>query len=167
MMRLLLSDFASGYKDGDEIKIMDVQSAFLYGKARRTIYIELPEQDEKFGRNFVGKLERALYGTRDASLIWQEELRTILEQMGFESSVLEPSIYFHSNGVKIMVHVDDFLGTGPGKYLNDLEEKLLKKYEIKVNTLSPKLAKSGEYLGRRIHWGEEGLEIEGDPKHVS
>ena len=47
--------------------LADVKTAFLYD-ARRSLYVELPLEDpfSASGR-YVGKLERAMYGTRDAS----------------------------------------------------------------------------------------------------
>ena len=53
------------------IMLADVKTAFLYGDARRFLYIDLPPEDPlaASGR-YVGKLERAMYGTRDAPMIW-------------------------------------------------------------------------------------------------
>jgi len=55
-MRLFLSWYASTWTENNVIMIMDVKSAFLYGKARRKFLIELPEQDEKSGGDWVGIL---------------------------------------------------------------------------------------------------------------
>ena len=49
--------------------VVDVKRAFLHGHCTRTIYIELPGAESEGGR-YVGKLVRALYGTRDALLDW-------------------------------------------------------------------------------------------------
>ena len=49
---------------GAKISIMlaDVKTAFLYGDARRSLYVELPLEDPlaASGR-YVGKLDRAMY----------------------------------------------------------------------------------------------------------
>ena len=59
-----------------KLMVMDVKCAFLYGKMRRNIYIELPTQDERYGdKNLVGKLVKAMYGTRDAPQIWETSCR--------------------------------------------------------------------------------------------
>ena len=52
--------------------LADVKTAFLNGDARRSLYVELPPEDplSASGR-YVGKLERALYGTRDSPVSWQ------------------------------------------------------------------------------------------------
>ena len=50
--------------------LADVKAAFLYGDAGRSLYVELPPEDPvaASGRH-VGKLERAMYGPRDATMI--------------------------------------------------------------------------------------------------
>ena len=46
---------------------MDIKKAFLYGKISKNVYIELPAEDPMSeGGHFVGKLDKAMYGTRDA-----------------------------------------------------------------------------------------------------
>ena len=63
--------------------VVDVLGAFLYGKMRTAIYIELPTQDERYGgKNLVGKgkLVKAMYGTRDAPQIWGD---LVQETMAF------------------------------------------------------------------------------------
>ena len=61
--------------------LADVKTAFLCGDARRTLIVELPPVDSSAASGrYVGKLERAVYGTRDAPMIWQDHLRkTTLE----------------------------------------------------------------------------------------
>ena len=53
--------------------LADVKKAVLYGDARRSLHIELPVEEPVSGTgDYVGKLERAMYGTRDAPMIWEE-----------------------------------------------------------------------------------------------
>ena len=42
---------------------------------------------------FVGKLERAMYGTRNAPMIWQEHLRETLVGMKCKESVSHPGVF--------------------------------------------------------------------------
>ena len=59
--------------------LADVKTAFLYGEARRSLYVELPPEDPMAASGqYVGKVERAMYGTRDAPTIWQDHLRKTL-----------------------------------------------------------------------------------------
>ena len=76
-MRTVISRAMTKREDGAKRSIMlaDVKRAFLFGDARRPLYVELPPEDplSASGR-YVGKLERAMYGTRDAPMTWQDHL---------------------------------------------------------------------------------------------
>ena len=69
--RYLLSDSVSrGRRNGHgKLMVVDVKRAFLHGYCTRSIYVELPGAESQGGK-YVGKLVRALYGTRDAPLAW-------------------------------------------------------------------------------------------------
>ena len=74
-------------------------------------HIELPEEDvEGRQRGMVGRLKKALYGTRDAPLAWQEALTRTLKEMGFQVSSLHPALFYHSKrDMCVAIHVDDML----------------------------------------------------------
>ena len=75
---------------------LDVSCAFLYADVAREIYIELPSEDPLAGDgNFVGRLRKALYGTRDPPQLWQRELETTLNGLGFKGSRLHPGFFYH------------------------------------------------------------------------
>ena len=46
--------------------VMDVKRAFLYGMARRRIYLRLPKEGPEYGKGKFWRLSRSMYGTRDA-----------------------------------------------------------------------------------------------------
>ena len=72
-IRFILSETASRRGKSVRIMILDVTGAFLYGYMRRKVYIELPAE-ETDGEDVVGELIKALYGLRDAPLIWKAHL---------------------------------------------------------------------------------------------
>ena len=50
---------------------IDFTKAFLYGEMEREVVIELPYEDgRKNGGVSIGLLLKAMYGLRDAPLIW-------------------------------------------------------------------------------------------------
>ena len=50
----------------------DISRAHFQGTAQRLIYIKLPAEDrQKHGEDKVGRLIKSMYGTQDASHIWQ------------------------------------------------------------------------------------------------
>merc|ERR1711994_619524 len=99
--------------------LLDVKKAFLYGAIKRRVYIELPTEDAGKGNGeMVGRLNKAMYGLRDAPQVWQEEVRRILSGMGFCESITSPCVYYNSrSGIRVVTHVDDFLCVGPKKSL--------------------------------------------------
>ena len=68
--------------------------------------MELPPEDPlaASGR-YVGKLERASYGTRDAPMIWQEHPRETLHDVKFKKSVTHPGVFQHeTRDILLCVH---------------------------------------------------------------
>jgi hypothetical protein len=149
--------------------ILDVKCAFLYGSMRRRVYIELPRQDPRHGSgDTVGLLKKAMYGTRDAPQIWQEEVQRTMEEIGFKVSMLHPSIYHHpGREVVVVVHVDDFLCSGEAGNLEWLYQSLRKRYDLSRTMVGSEFEQECKYLNRIVRWTDRGFEIEGDPKHVN
>jgi len=164
--RILLSALASRGRrgaDGHRILLLDVKKAFLYGRIQRSVYIELPAEDPKSeSGKYVGKLVKAMYGTRDAPQVWQEEVRRTMEELGFKGLISTPCVnYNKSSGVRVVAH--GFLCTGPKGALEELERELGKRFSMKGQMLGPGLEeqKEGKFLGRTIMWKGEGLEWQG------
>ena len=63
---------------------MDVKSAFLNGPIQELVYVEQPPgfEDHKF-LNHVYKLQKALYGLKEAPGAWYECLKEFLLKQGF------------------------------------------------------------------------------------
>jgi len=169
--RLLLSNLASRGRGGPGVHramLLDVKKAFLYGMLKRTVYIELPEEDKMSETGqYVGKLKKAMYGLRDAPLVWQGEVRNAMIELGFQPVVSTPCLYYNSlTGVRVLAHVDDFLCTGPKVELKKLLESLGKRYTMKAKMLGPDKGEesTGKFLGRTINWTSRGLEWHGDDK---
>ena len=155
---------------GRKLMSLDVKCAFLYGVARRKIYIELPTGDPRHGSEYVGVLNKSLYGTRDAPLIWADEVRQTLVELGFYPSKLQPSVYYHrTEKILVVVHVDDFLISGTESQLKWIREALGQKYDVE----GMKIGKSArdehvmKFLNRTIHWGVDNvISYEHDPRHI-
>ena len=166
-MKMLLSWYASSGSDVDVICIIDVKSAFLYGKARRKVYIELPSQDERSGGPWVGLLDKDMYGTRDAPLIWRATVDAVMKKNGFSCCTLQPGVYVnHERNIQVMIHVDDFLIIGNFHEVKWLEIRLRAEFEIKSTYVGRSHQREVKYLNRTICWTEEGITVESDNKHV-
>ena len=139
----------------------DVKTALLCDAARRSVYVELPPEDplSASGR-YVGKLERAMYGTRDAPMIWQDHLRKTLLDMKFKESVTLPEVFQHeTRDILLCVHMDNLLCTGVRDDLLWLKLQLLEEYELETKLLGDEedMEKTAVYLGRTLEWSEDGL----------
>ena len=86
--------------------------AYLFAPATSEIFIEFPPQDAEPG--MLWKLEKSLYGTRDAALNGAEAYTKVLIAMGYKKG-LSSFWSFHHEGwhLSTIVHGDDFLTEGP------------------------------------------------------
>ena len=68
MMSVSLSNRGKPLK----LRHYDISTAHFQGTAQRLIYIKLPAEDrQKYGEDKVRRLIKSMYGTQDASHIWQ------------------------------------------------------------------------------------------------
>ena len=112
-VKISLHFAAEGVSDY-KLMVMYVKCAFLYGQMRRHVYIELPTQDERHGdKNLVGKLVKAMYGTRDAPQIWGHLVQETMASLEMQRSMIQPSVYCQaSKKLFVVAHVDNFLCVG-------------------------------------------------------
>ena len=108
---------------------------------------------------YVGKLERAMYVTRDAPMIWQDHLGKTLLVMKFKESVTHPGVFQHeTRDIFLCVHVDDLLCTGLREGLMWLKKQLLREYELETMLMGEDdMEKKAIYLGRTLERSENGL----------
>ena len=152
--------------------IADVSRAFFEAPAKRDLCVELPEEALATGEttfDTVGKLKASLYGTRDASMNWQEEVAKCMLRWGFKVGRYNPCMY-HSpeRGMLCLVHGDDFVCVGEAEDLQWLEKRLKERFEIKSKTMGLKDGESREerILNRMIRVSEHGWEYEADQRHA-
>ena len=153
---------------------LDVSCAFLYALVVRDLFIEIPQADPRsHDHNLVGRLRKALYGTRDAPQLWQRTLGKVLRELGFSSSKLQPGVFRHKERDIIMVtHVDDFLVAGPPEELEWVRGKLREHFEVNGQMIGERdskncsIVKQVKFLGRTIRREADGFTWEADTKHV-
>eukprot|EP00435_Cladocopium_sp_Y103_P070140 s53_g34.t1 len=176
----LMSSFMTRRSRDEERKLMaawDVSRAHFMGKAARDIYVELPEEDKVHPGDegpMMGKLLRSMYGTQDASQIFQKDYQDWLKSKGAAFSALCPAV-FKMGGMTGLVHGDDFLVVGTMAELKEFDKVLNDKYTARWESLLGK--DNGEkqemfFLNRLVRYfpdgadGKERLEIEADARHV-
>ena len=112
-----------------EMHLMDANTAFLNGIIEEDIFIEIPEgveiteEDVKHlgldnlndidSMDLVCKLEKSMYGTKQAPRCWNKKINSVLlDQLEFERSEADPCLYVKHDSKGIMViamYVDDMI----------------------------------------------------------
>ncbi|KAK8573908.1 hypothetical protein V6N13_096839 [Hibiscus sabdariffa] len=102
--------------DGNEIWQMDVKTAFLNGKLEEDVYMTQPEGFvtlENAGK--VCKLQRSIYGLKQASRSWNLRFNDAIQEFGFIRNEDEPCVYKKFSGSIVsflILYVDDILIIG-------------------------------------------------------
>nr|GEZ11786.1 retrovirus-related Pol polyprotein from transposon TNT 1-94 [Tanacetum cinerariifolium] len=83
----------AAYK-GFTVHQIDVKTAFLHGSLKKDVYVCQPEGfiDADYPSH-VYKLKKTLYGLKQASRAWYDELSTFLLQNGFSKGKIDPTLF--------------------------------------------------------------------------
>ena len=93
-----------------KIGVIDISRAHFYGKAKRDVYIKLPEEEQMINPGKCGKLLRSMYGTQDASSCWKFEYVGVLKLAGFQRGAGYGALFCHPiRDICLFVHGDDFV----------------------------------------------------------
>ena len=132
------------------LMINDVSRAFFEAPATRNICVEIPSEVKTYvdvRHDRVGHLRMSLYGTRDASTNWQEEVAREMKKLGFTRGRYNPCLYFHKErNLRTFLHGDDFAIVGTLENVTWLKVKLEGRFEIKTQCISPSVAPDGSRL---------------------
>jgi Reverse transcriptase (RNA-dependent DNA polymerase) len=93
--------------------VIDVKGAFLKGRFNdgEEMYLQIPKGFEKYyDTGITLKLQRTIYGLKQAVLAFWRELLMAFNAMGFQQSSADPCLYYKNskNGIVIWIlWVDD------------------------------------------------------------
>ena len=159
-----------GYGPGWHYKLdfTDIKRAYFYAPAKRDVYVKLPMEDQSEG--MCGKLNKSMYGTRDASLNWENEYIRFMISVGFVRGLSSPCLFYHpGKDIRAVVYGDDFTLLGSETHLDWFKAEIKQVYAIDFKArLGPEDGdkKSVRLLNRVIEWTHEGITIEGDQRHA-
>ncbi len=138
----------------NEMKVhhLDVETAFLNGKLAEEIYLEIPEGFEDFDRKKkVFKLNKSIYGLKQASRVWNDLFSSELINLGLVRSTADPCIFIKYSSSPtttttsttptqmpigmIGVFVDDCFVVGGDAQIKEFKEILMKLF--KMHDLGP------------------------------
>ena len=169
---LLVSMKVSRHGRPLKLAFFDISRAHLYGKPKRAIYVDLPEEEAEEGK--CALLERTMYGTRDASQAWQSDYSELLESHGHKSGTASPALFYsHEADVRSLVHGDDFAVLSDEEGITAMEKQLGERYDYKcTGRLGPDEGDGEEctFLNRVIRYTGPAtsptIEVEADQRHV-
>lgn len=134
------------------LKQFDVKTAFLHGDLKELVYMRQPIGFED-GTNRICKLNKSLYGLKQASRCWNEKFTFFIRHFGFEQSVADPCVFICKRDGKLTVmaiHVDDGLIAGEcSRQIADILKWLNKHFEVKEMDV-------GCFLGLEIEQKSDG-----------
>ncbi|GKB61780.1 retrotransposon protein, putative, ty1-copia subclass [Tanacetum coccineum] len=119
-----------------EIWQMDVKTAFLNGHLSEDVYMVQPEGfvDPKHP-NKVCKLQRSIYGLKQASRSWNKRFDVEIKKIGFTQNPDEPCVYLKASGSNVaflILYVDDILLMGNNvTMLQEVKSWLCKCFSMK------------------------------------
>ena len=111
------------------------------------------------GEVFV-KLNKALYGCVQSSLLWYNKLVGVLEAAGFKANDYDACVFNKGEGssqVTIAFHVDDLLVTGVDPKLVEATVAML---EANFNQVTVNRCKQHSYLGMNIVVRDDGIAVD-------
>lgn len=146
----------------------DISVAFFHAEIVDDLHVVPPPGLRKPGK--IWQLSRAMYGTREASKLFQDEVKRVLAEKGnYVQIEVTPSIYYSEKyDTELLVHGDDFLADGTNDGLDVLDCLLHENSTCKtLDRIGPGHATEGAFVGRMIRYHEGlGFEYEAGRKHV-
>ena len=83
------------------------------------------------------KLEKAVYGLKQASRAWYETLSEFLVASGYKRGVIDPTLFRRENGNHLMlvqIYVDDIIfGSTDQKMVDDFTKLMTNKFQMSMN----------------------------------
>jgi hypothetical protein len=131
----------------------DVETAFLYGEIDAPVYVSQVEGSKEPGRErWVWRLNKSLYGTKQAPCQWRKNLVGTLTKLGLHSSPLDELLFYDNNrSVFLHMHVDDGFVIGQSRdQVVQLLEDIKKTYSVKIKE------HPSQHLGYTLDWKEDG-----------
>ena len=134
-----------------ELHQLDVTTAFLNGDLEEDIYMRQPPGFVAAGSQakLVCKLNRSLYGLRQAGRAWYKKIDTALHDLGLKPTMCDNCVYVlreASTTVYVLLYVDDLLlASDDLSRLQSIKNELSQRFKMKD------LGEAHFILGLQIH----------------
>ena len=122
-------------KQNYEVHQMDVHNVFLHGDLEEEVYMKLPPCFQSDSDNRVCRLQKSLYGLRQAPRCWFAKLTFALRAFGFTQSRSDYSFFVstkESSTLRVLVYVDDLVIAGNSSAaINDFKSYISACFHMK------------------------------------
>ena len=102
-------------------------------ESERELYIELPDEAKTpEDGDVVGRLNRMMYGFRDASNGWARDWQALLKGNGYKVGKANAALFYNKElKSRGGVHGEDFYVLGPRKSIDEMNRVLGSKYSLR------------------------------------
>ncbi|GJY12933.1 uncharacterized mitochondrial protein-like protein [Tanacetum coccineum] len=138
---------------------LNINNAFLHGDLHEEVYMTLPQgyKPPTSIPNPVCKLQKSLYGLKQANRQWFTKLTTFLTELGFTQSYADTSLLTYKKDadfLALVIYVDDILlARNNTTLINHFKQQLDSKFNIKD------LENLNYYLGIEFLRNKNGITI--------
>lgn len=137
---------------GMQIKQFDVKTAFLNSDLEEEVFMRQPKgYEDNSGR--VCKLQKSLYGLKQASRCWNRKFTGFLRKFSFVECQADPCVFVLIKGeirAYLTIHIDDgLLVSNNATFMNDVIEYLKTGFEMTITDVDC-------YLGVQIERKKDG-----------
>lgn len=134
---------------------MDVHNAFLHGDLDEEVFMQLPPRFSTTDKSKVCKLNKSIYGLRQAPRCWFSKLTTTLKKYGFVQPHSDYSLFTYADSgmqLSVLVYVDDLvIASNDSRAVTQLKKYLNMCFYMKdLGTLK-------YFLGIEVAHGLEGI----------
>ncbi|MBW0545952.1 hypothetical protein O181_085667, partial [Austropuccinia psidii MF-1] len=138
---------------------INIRSAFLNAELSETVYLAVPQGMQLDKKKFCLRLNKEIYGLRQAPLAWYERLKNWLILAKFSVCTLDPCVFYRagSTPVWLYVHADNI-----GIFSKDVS---LFKAEIGKEFNIKNIGEADLMLGIKIQQTENGISL--DQQHFT
>ena len=132
------------------LALYDMSVAFWHAQLPHDEPIAMypPRGEEEAG--YMWQTQRAMYGTRRASRLFQEHMKGVLGKAGYAALKVCHQVYYCLEAdSKAAIHGDDIIAEGEPEKLNRLDDLLKQLVVVKVlDRIGPGAVEHGQYLKR-------------------